>query len=504
MCQSVTTIPVPASTKPASNHFRYHTSTGVRIAGDAIFAKEIALAQSWFGKNAADSAADAGKSIHCKESAVRGATGAYEIDITTETIEIRAGDGAGMLNGLQTIRQLVLSGQTDRVVSIPCASIQDKPRFEWRGFMIDTSRHFFPAAFIKKMIDAAAMHHMNVFHWHLTDDQGWRFPVNGYPKMTEIGAWRTDPRTTWDVPPTGGFYTTEEIRDVVAYAAERHVEVVPEVDLPGHSCSILAAYPELGCTGGPYNVENRFGIFDDILCAGNDAIFDFCGAVFDTLAELFPSRFVHIGGDEVKKTRWETCPKCGARMKAEGIDDAHSLQSWVTVKLAKMLAARGKTPIGWDEVLEGSDARGLPEDLIVMSWRGQKGGLEASEKGHRVIMTPLTDGCYLNFKNNANEEEPGHLDVCTVEKSYAYDPVAPGMSEKQAALVMGGQCNLWTEVIYAGRIAEYMLFPRLCAVAEALWSPKETRSLESFEARLGDHRKRLDKLDITQYRGPLK
>ncbi len=430
---------------------------------------------------------------------------AYGLTIGPDRIRIRASSPIGAYHALQTLRQLALAGRReDGVMELPQAEITDAPRFPWRGFMLDCSRHFYSVAFIKKIIDAASMHHLNVFHWHLTDDQGWRLPVDGYPKLTETGAWRKDSKTTWQDLRVGGFYSEADIREVVEWAAARHVEVVPEVDLPGHASAILACYPDLGCTGGPYAVEDRYGIFKDVLCAGNDGIFPLFGAIFDTLARLFPSKYVHIGGDEVKTDRWEACPKCQARLEANGLHGAHQLQSWITVRLATMLEERGKTPIGWDEVLEGTDLLGLPKDMIVMSWRGREGGLEASGKGHRVIMTALTDGCYLNFKHLDSPEEPGHLEVATVEKSYSMDPVVPGMDAEQEKLVLGGQCNLWSEVIYASRIAEYMFFPRMGAIAEGLWTPKEARSLESFERRLPAYGKVLDALDLTRYRGPVR
>lgn len=495
----ITIIPQPVSITPASGVLFLH-STPV-LSGDALFGREMELAREQLAEALPEKAGRSEISVTCirkKELEDE----AYTMSVNDDGIELCASDGAGMYHAFQTLRQILLAAKGSMPVSIPCMTIEDKPRFSWRGCMLDTSRHFYSASFIKKLIDLAAFHHLNVFHWHLTDDQGWRLPVADYPGLIEIGSWRRDRRITWEKK-VGGSYTKEEIREIVKYAEDRHVQIVPEVDLPGHASAILAAYPELGCTGGPYQVEDRFGIFKDVLCAGNDRIFDLFGSIFDTLAELFPSPYIHIGGDEVKFDRWAECPKCKARMAELGLEQPHQLQSWITVKLANMLRERGKTAIGWDEVLEGTEKLGLPQDLVVMSWRGQKGGEEASAKGHRVIMTPMTDGCYLNFKPLDNDEEMGDLEVCTVKKSYLMDPVSPEMSEKQEKLILGGQCNLWSEVIYASRIAEYMLFPRLCAIAEALWSPRNARSLESFARRLPDHRKRLDALDVCQYRGPL-
>ncbi len=497
---NVSLIPQPVSVKKTNNFVEYFPEFS--IIGDVLFSGEIQTAQLQFKNDRTGVETSSKTKIQCtKDTSIAGEE-SYEVSIRTDYIEIRASGQAGMYHGLQSIRQLVLAGKETNDNTLPCCEIADSPRFPWRGFMLDTSRHFYTMAFIKKMIDIASVHHMNVFHWHLTDDQGWRLPVEGFPLLTEIGSMRDDKRATWGNV-TGGFYSRNDIHEIVAFAAERHVEVVPEVDLPGHASAILAAYPDLGCTGGPYRVEDRFGIFEDVLCAGNDRIFELFASIFDSLVDLFPSSYVHIGGDEVKFNRWEKCPKCTQRMKSLGLEKVPHLQSWITVRLVEMLKERGKTAIGWDEVLEGPDSFPLPLEVIVMSWRGLEGGIEASAKGHRVIMTPMTDGCYLNFKPLDNDEEPGHLEVCTVRQSFQMEPVADEMTAEQEKLVLGGQCNLWSEVIYASRIAEYMLFPRLCAISEALWSQKASRNLASFAERLPLHRKKLDALDVCQFRGPL-
>jgi hexosaminidase len=366
--------------------------------------------------------------------------------------------------------------------------------------MLDCSRHFFTAAFIKKIIDALSLHHINKFHWHLTDDQGWRLPVPSYPLLVEKGAWRKE--TRFGGRREGGFYTAEEIRSVVQFAAARHVEIVPEVDLPGHTLSVLASYPELGCTGGPYETEDRYGIFEDVLCAGNDGVFDFTEAVFGAMADLFPSPFVHIGGDEVRFDRWEACPKCGKRLAETGLSKPRELQSWITFRLAAMLSGRGKTPIGWDEILEDSPKYPLPSEAVIMSWRGREGGLDAVRRGRRVIMSPCTEGCYLDYKHSDDPGEPGQLGVSSLKSIYSMNPVSL-MNEEEAALVLGGQANLWTEIVYAGKIAEYMIFPRICALAETLWNPPggHETDFEDFSRRLSVHRERLDTLGLLQYRG---
>jgi len=428
----------------------------------------------------------------------------YKMVITSAQITLEAGAPAGMYHGLQTLRQLFLSGYDGENFLIPCAEITDYPRFSWRGFMLDCSRYFYTIPFIKNLLDVLSLHHINRFHWHLTDDQGWRLPVAEYPLLTEIGSRRQDRRFPW-VSFKSEFYTEDEIRDVVEYAAKRHIEVIPEVDLPGHASAILAAYPGLGCTGGPYRVEDRFGIFEDVLCAGNDLMFDLSAAIFDTLARLFPSKWVHIGGDEVMFNHWQECPKCQKRLEDLGLEKPAQMQSWITQKLAQQLKERGKAAIGWDEVLDNCEKYGLPQETVVMSWRGSEGGIRASSLGHNVIMTPNTDGCYLDYKHTEDPEEIGRtLGTSTVFMSYSVDPVTPGMSEEQVSRILGGQCNLWSEVIYAGKIAEYMIFPRICALSEAVWTPQENKNFEDFSKRLLVHQKRLDLLGILQYKGKLR
>lgn len=508
--QDMCIIPRPSETTLKEGFFQGRSLPPV--TGDARFSNETAIFRAQM--NDAFERADnmrmrsesAAQSIVCSHGTGFADEG-YGLIITEREARIEASGTKGCYRGLQTLRQLLAASLADsegREFRIPCAEIRDEPRFPWRGFMLDCSRTFFSAAFVKKQIDLISLYGMNTFHWHLTDDQGWRLPVKGWPKLTEIGAWRTDYHVSAEPDHiVGGFYTEEEIREVVAYATARHIEVIPEIDLPGHASAILAAHPELGCTGGPYAVEDRYGIFPDVLCAGTDKIFDFAAAVFDALGDLFPSRFVHIGGDEVRFERWKECPRCSLRMKELGLGKPEELQAWITMRLANMLHERGKTAIGWDEVLHETEKLGLPENLIVMSWTGTEGGFEAARRGHRVVMTPMTDGCYLNFKPLDSQEEPGRLDITTVKQSYAFDPAPPVMTAEQAALVEGGQCNFWSEGIDSGRIAEYLVYPRLCAVAESLWTRPERKNFESFKGRLRAHRKMLDLLDVCHYRGPL-
>jgi hexosaminidase len=499
MLNNVQSIPKPMAVRYQAGEFR--CSGLPEICGDEYFGRVIETVRGQLAHDFCAGAlrTEAGKRIVC--SKVSGLEDeAYRLRIGPTEIRLGGSSERGVYHGLQTVRQWILSAYRDGTLVLPCAEVEDAPRFPWRGFMLDTSRHFYTVSFIKKLIDALSLHHINVFHWHLTDDQGWRLPVDAYPLLTEIGSKRLEHCV--DGLYTEGSYTEDEIRDVVAYAAARQVEVVPEVNFPGHTSSVLAAYPGLGCTGGPYRVEDRFGIFEDVLCAGNDALFELAAAVFDTLARLFPSSYVHIGGDEVLFNRWGACPKCRRRMRELGLERPNELQSWITMRLVRMLAERGKTAIGWDEVLEDSERFRLPKELVVMSWRGTEGGIQAGNRGYQVIMAPNTKGCYLDQRHLDDPDEPGRLGISSVYDTYSVDPVQ-GISPENAASVMGGQGNLWTEVIYAAKIAEYMIFPRICALAEALWTPVQLKDFEDFSQRLPAHRERLDMLGLAQYRGPL-
>ncbi|GHV34030.1 hypothetical protein AGMMS4952_26360 [Spirochaetia bacterium] len=503
--------PIPRPVKQ-ENETGFFNCDGVpELSGDGSFAEELSV---FSGQMSARYGAVSGNppQIMCAKDGAIPAEG-YRLRVGAGRIDLAASDSDGLYNGLQTLRQLFLSGDTGDVFVktprthfvIPCMEIKDAPRFPWRGFMLDCSRHFYQAAFIKKLIDVLSMHHINRFHWHLADDQGWRLPVLEYPRLLEIGSKRRDPHRQEESYDEGS-YTEDEIRDVVAFAAARHITVVPEIDLPGHTVSALAAYPELGCTGGPYHVEYRHGVFEDILCAGNDRIFDFVAAVFDSLARLFPGKYVHIGGDEAPTTRWETCPKCRQRMAELKLNEPRQLQRWLTRRFVQMLAERGKTAIGWDEVLEGvndSECTALPDDLIVMFWRSwmdKKLIIDAAAAGRRLIMTPCNHGAYLNFRQFEDPDGPGAgYGAATLQNSYEIPLVYPEMTEEQAKLVLGGQGNLWAELINSARNAEYLIFPRICALAEAFWSPA-AGDFADFKRWLLVHQRRIDSLGFVQYR----
>lgn len=418
---------------------------------------------------------------------------AYRISISPDSVKLSAADADGMFHATQTLLQLVLSEEG----SIPCMEIEDRSAFPWRGCMLDCSRHFHTVFFIKRLLDLMALHHLNIFHWHLTDDQGWRFPVPGYPELIEIGAWRIDSRQV-QRGKTGGYYTRDEIDDIVHHARERRITVVPEIDLPGHVSALLAAIPSFGCTGGPYRVEDRFGVFEDVLCAGNPAVEPFLEVLFDTVADCFPGPYVHIGGDEVPAVRWEACPRCREAARLSGLSSAASLQQLFTRRIIGHLVRRGKIPVGWDEILDAPEA--LSPDSIVMSWRGTEAGVRAAASNFRVVMTPLDGGCYLNFRHQDDPDEPGHLDVTTLAQSASMHVIPPGVPRESRHLFLGGQGNLWCEVVDSGKLAEYMLFPRLSLLAEAFWSEETVRKENPVELRLAGLDTRLERLGLCRYR----
>ena len=386
---------------------------------------------------------------------------------------------------------------------IPGVEIQDEPRYPYRGMMLDVGRYFFPPEFVKRFIDLMALHKMNYFHWHLTEDQGWRIQINKYPRLTEIGAFRDesvvghlrDKPLKFDGQRYGGFYTQEEIREVVEYAKARHITVIPEIEMPGHSLGALASYPELGCTGGPYEVAKRWGVQDDVYCAGKEETFQFLEDVLTEVMDLFPGKYIHIGGDESPKIRWEECPHCQARIKEEGLKDEHELQSYFIKRIEKFLNENNRKLIGWDEILEG----GLAPEATVMSWRGTEGGIKAAKELHDVIMTPTTY-CYLDYYQGPREDEPLAIGgFLPLSKVYSYDPTPAELNEIESKHILGVQGNVWTEYIKTAEYAEYMTFPRACAIAEIGWSQKDAKNYEDFLHRLDIHLKRLTIMGVNYH-----
>ena len=431
----------------------------------------------------------------------------YNLTVTAETILIEAAENNGLFYGCQTLRQLLPDAifQTRQVRdvawSVPCLRITDYPRFQWRGMHLDVCRHFMPKEFVKKYIDLLAMHKMNTFHWHLTDDQGWRIEIKKYPKLTEVGAWRKESiighargdRTKWvfDGIPHGGYYTQDDIREVVAYAAKRFITVVPEIELPGHAQAAIAAYPELGSSGKTVDVLTYWGGCEEIFNV-EDSTIKFLQDVLTEVLELFPSKFIHIGGDEVSKQPWKNDPRAQARIKALGLQNEEELQSWYIKQMDAFLAEHGRRLVGWDEILEG----GLAPGAMVMSWRGEAGGIAAANAGHDVVMTPGSH-MYFDHYQGAPETEPFAIGGFTsVEKVYGYEPIPAAIEADKAKHVLGAQAQIWTEYILNSDHVEYMAYPRACALAEVDWTPVDQKNYDAFKARLADHVKRLEILNV--------
>lgn len=415
---------------------------------------------------------------------------AYSIRVSDRMIAIDGASAAGNFYGIQTLRKSIDANSRGEVV-FPACEINDQPRFGYRGAHFDTSRHYFPVDSVKAFIDMIALHNINRFHWHLTDDQGWRLEIKKYPRLTEVGAKREGTCIghdfeTSDSIPYGGYYTQDEAREIVKYAADRHITVVPEIDLPGHMIAALTAYPELGCTGGPYNVWQRWGVSEDLLCAGNDKTLQFIDDVLTEVAGIFPSEYIHIGGDECPKVRWEKCPKCQARIAELGLkSDSHStaeqkLQSYVMEHAANTLAGLGRKMIGWDEIIEG----GLFPGATVMSWRGVEGAREAAKQGHDAIMTP-TNYCYFDYAQSQDlaAEPLGIGGFVPVSKVYQLEPT-DGLTPEQAKHILGAQANLWTEYISSLSHAQYMELPRIAALSEVQWMQPERKDYEDFTSRV--------------------
>lgn len=451
----------------------------------------------------------------------------YEITVGYNKIVISGKTATGVFYGIQTMKQLLptsalsASGKIAQL-TIPAVRIKDYPRFVYRGMHLDVGRHMFPVEFIKKYIDLMALHKMNTFHWHLTEDQGWRIEIKKYPKLTEVGSkrygtikGRLHHEDGNDNTEYGGFYTQEEVKDIVNYAAERHVRVIPEIELPGHASAAIAAYPFLSCfpeepsvvtnnmgskagkeaqaNGTPKIVQETWGVFDDVFCAGNEETFQFLEDVLAEIIPLFPSEYIHIGGDECPKNNWKKCPDCQKRIMENNLANEHELQSYFIQRIEKYLNAHGKKIIGWDEILEG----GLAPNATVMSWRGEKGGIEAAKQHHDVIMTPGSH-LYLDmYQSEDKENEPMAMGgFVPVEKVYHYDPTPAELTEDQKKYILGAQGNVWTEYIGTTAYAEYMILPRMTALSEVVWTPKESKNWTDFQRRLNTMKKRYDAVGL--------
>lgn len=418
---------------------------------------------------------------------------AYRISVSKRCVLLEGRTSAGVFYAVQTLRKSLPIG-TFSAVELPSGVVNDSPRYAYRGGMLDVARHFFDVEFVKTFIDILALHNCNVFHWHLTDDQGWRVQVDKYPLLTEVGSHRAQTlvgrhdKGIYDGIPHGGWYTKEQLREVVEYAAARHIEVVPEIDMPGHMVSALASYPDLGCSGGPYKVREKWDIADEVLCVGNDKTMRFVEDVIDEICEIFPSRFIHIGGDECPKTAWKACPKCQARIRQLGFQDSEqpeeALQNWFTRHMSEYIAAKGRSIIGWDEVLEGGS---LNKNDVIMSWRGEKGAVKAASQGLRTIITAHHVLYFDRYQTvQTKDREPLAFGGCApIDKVYAYNPDNnKQLTAQMRQYVMGCQANLWGEFISTPEYAEHMFLPRAAALAEVTWCHVEQKDYDHFLGKL--------------------
>ncbi len=435
----------------------------------------------------------------------------YELTVTADAVVIRAPEAAGLFYGAQTLMQLmpaeVFSAKAVQGTDwqVPCVEIEDQPRFKWRGLMLDVARHFFTKEEVKQVLDAMALHKLNTFHWHLVDDQGWRIEIKKYPRLTQVGAWRKeigfklDPKASTAYGPDGrygGYYTQSDIREVLAYAQARHITIVPEIEMPGHSTAALMAYPQFSCTGGSFNTDLPGGVFDGVYCAGNDETFVFVENVLMEVMALFPGKYIHVGGDEVTTTNWDNCVKCQARMQREGLKNGKELEGYFIRRVEKIVNAHGHTLIGWSEITEG----GLAKNAAVMDWIG--GAREAAHSGHDVVMTPLKD-CYLDHYQSQDQSHEPHAigGYLPLNEVYAYEPMPANLEPEYQSHILGAQGNCWTEYMPSIKHVEYMVFPRLCALSEVVWSPKDARNWDDFTRRLRVDLQRLDELGVNYRHG---
>ncbi len=508
---AVAVVPMPQSVVPADGYFRLTADTRVDVApelGETVEAQLAALRVATGFNFASDPNTARWRVLLAPDLPAEG----YRLHIATEGLAIEASDPAGVFYAFQTLRQLLPAQVESRALAagvdwvLPAVAIEDAPRFPYRGMHLDVGRHFFDVEFVKKYIDTMSRLKLNRFHWHLTEDQGWRIEIDAYPNLTETGAWRAETTIEKNINPYigdgvphGGFYTKAEIRDVVAYAAARFVTVIPEIEMPGHATAAIASYPELGCTDVQLEVGRNWGIQDTIFCPQEET-FEFLETVLGEVVELFSSEYIHIGGDEVPKRQWAQSPVAQEVMRREGLANEEELQSWFIRRIEAVLRGHGRRLIGWDEILEG----GLAPDATVMSWRGVEGGIEAARQGHDVVMTPV-EHAYFDFYQGDPETEPLAMSWAgfgiTLEKAYAFEPVPAELTAAEARHILGAQGNVWTEYIGTTDHVEYMAFPRGIALAEVAWSPRDGRDYADFVERLSPLLAHLDALGIN-YRQP--
>ena len=506
-------IPQPVKLEKRDGRFvlsartRIHVAEGTRDLG--YFLADLLRPATGLRLQVTSAAPTAGAIVlSIDPAAASDAPEAYHLEVTRSRITIRGAGPAGVFYGIQTLRQLFppeifREAKLETVKwEAPAAVIDDAPRFRWRGAMLDVSRHFMPKEFVKKFIDLLALHKMNSFHWHLTDDQGWRIEIKRYPRLTEVGAWRKetivgkpskDPAlNVFDRERHGGFYTQDDVREIVAYARDRFINVIPEIEMPGHSQAAIAAYPELGNLDQPLEVSTTWGIHQNILNPEESTI-RFMENVLTEVMALFPSEYIHIGGDEADKTQWRASPKVQARIRQLGLKDEAEMQSYFTRQIDAFLTAHGRRLLGWDEILEG----GLAQGATVMSWRGVAGGVTAARAEHNVVMAPTTHTYFDYYQSADHDSEPLAIGgLLPLETVYQFDPIPSELSPAASRHILGAQGQIWTEYIKDAKQVEFMAFPRLSALAEVLWTPPARRNFEDFNARLTTHLRRLSVLDV--------
>lgn len=511
-------IPAPVSIKEMSGNFAFNKDSKIilsvvndenKLAADFL-ASLIKKPTGFVIPVVQGDKTESGSVLMTIDTAVSNPEG-YTLKVIRKNIEIKARTAVGLFYAVQTIRQLLPpdvekdSVGNNIILKVPSCEIADEPRFAYRGMHLDVGRHMFPVEYIKRYIDMIALHKMNTFHWHLTEDQGWRIEIKKYPKLTEVGAYRKETIVgkagkkphVYDGKPYGGFYSQDEVREIVAYAKSRFVTIVPEIEMPGHSLAALAAYPELACTKGPFEVGKTWGVFEDVYCAGKEETFKFLEDVVTEVVELFPGKYIHIGGDECPKKRWEKCPLCQKRIKVEGLKDEKELQSYFIKRIEKFIVSKGKRLIGWDEILEG----GLAPEATVMSWRDVAGGIDAAKQGHDVIMSP-NSYVYLDYYQCEPAGQPLAIGgFLPLEKVYSFDPQFPELSAEENKHILGLQGNVWSEYLGTPQYMEYMAFPRAFAISEIGWTPGSKKDFEDFLARLQVQRLRYDKIGINYFKG---
>jgi hexosaminidase len=473
-----------------------------KIVGSTIFPNEVAFLQQGLQKRKLKSLVLA-TSPSPEQPAITFIRGefmfieAYELEIAAHEIRITAASPEGAFYAVVSLLQLCDGFPNFK---LPQLHLIDEPAYSWRGMHLDCSRHFFTVAEVKRYIDYLAMYKMNVFHWHLTDDQGWRAEIKAYPLLTEVGGWRKETLIgrpsadmKYDGQKYGGYYTQADMKEVVAYASARHITVVPEIEMPGHALAALSAYPQYSCTGGPFETGRSWGVFDDVFCAGNESTFMFLQTILDEIIGIFPSTYIHVGGDECPKVRWKACAKCQQRMQKEDLKDEHALQSYFITRMENYLNTRKRKLIGWDEILEG----GLAPYAAVMSWRGTEGGIAAAKSGHYAVMSPGKPCYFDHYQSEDRSSEPLAIGgFNSVEAVYAYRPTPAELGKTEAQYILGAQGNVWTEYMPSFNQVSYMAMPRLLALSEVLWTNPETKNYPNFLLRLKQHCDWLDKQSI--------